>query len=730
MPRRTTAALTSVLTALGLVVTSATLSVAAPQPTAEPIPVPDHHTGRLLVKFAEDSKAANHPDERAAILRRAVRGSVGTEVDMAALGVSVVEVEGDPAALANALNQRRDIDFVQIEGLTYPASTPPDPLFPDQWGLHSGAGGIGADRALDWASGSGVRVAVVDSGMTDHPDLAGQWIGGYDFVSEVAKSGDGNGRDPDPHDEGDFYGGNNSSWHGTHVAGIVAAKRNKIGITGVAPNAKLVPVRVLGRNGGTVRDVVEGMMWAAGVPIPGVPDNPYPARIINLSIGNKGSSRATCSPFAQQAVDKARSRGALLVVSAGNEAIDASDTPYGSCRGVLTVGASAHDRTKAVFSNFGNHVDVMAPGGDPVIMSTFLNNATTRHNPKYTYRGLWGTSMAAPMVSGVAAMALSVNPNLSEGQLKNLLTSNTNPMRSCLNGKQRVACGTGLVDATKVVIAAAQTVGKTLKPASVAGRPASKPSNVRGDHNGDRYADVIGVDKWGYTHYWASRSNGNRINWIYQGSRGNQFRGMNYIAQVGDLNGDKRTDLIARDRNGNLWAFYSLGQGYFGNPRQIGKRWSQLDLILPAGNLRGGSTQYLLARHRQQGTLWAYRFTPTGLKDGQVVGWKWGNQRTLIGVGDKTNDGIADLLSIDRQGRLWYYAGQRNGRFAEARRSGGGWGSFPNAVSPGDLNGDGRWDMLGRRNDGVLWGYLNYANGGWSEAFVVGQYMTNYRLIA
>lgn len=728
MPRRTS--LISVLTALGLIMTSATVAQAAPQPSVEPVPVPEHSTGRLLVKFADDSRAANRTDERAAILRRSARGTLGTEVEQAALGVSVVEVEGDAAALANALNRRQDVDFVQIESLVYPASTPPDPLFPQQWGLHSGTGGIGADRAVDWAAGGGVRVAVVDSGKTDHPDLAGQWVGGYDFVSDVAKSGDTDGRDPYAYDEGDFYAGNSSSWHGTHVAGIVAAKRNKIGVTGVAPNAKIVPVRVLGRNGGTDRDVSEGLMWAAGVPVPGVPNNPYPARIVNLSIGNRGSSRSTCSPFAQQAVDKARSQGALIVVSAGNEAIDTMDSPYASCRGVLAVGASAHDRTKAVFSNFGSKVDVMAPGGDPGIMSTMLSNATTRHNPKYTYRGAWGTSMAAPMVSGVAAMALSVNPNLTESQLKNLLKSNTNPMHSCLNGKQQVACGAGVVDATKVVIAAAQTAGKTLQPASPAGRPASKPSNVRGDHNGDGHADIIGVDKWGYTHYWASMKSGTRINWTYMGARGNQFRGMNYIAQVGDLNNDKRADVIARDAKGDLWAFYSLGQGYFGKPRKIGWNWTQMDIMLPASNLLGGSTQYLVARRRSDGTLWRYRFTSTGLQDGTIIGWKWGPMRTLIGVGDKHKDGRADLLAIDRRGTLWFYPGQSNGRLGEARRSGGGWGAFPNAVSPGDLDGDGRWDMVGRRNDGVLWGYLNYPNGGWSDAFMLVQYMANYRLVA
>ena len=148
---------------------------------------------------------------------------------------------------------------------------------------------------------------------------------------------------------------------GPYVSGIIAGDiNNGVGIAGIDLFARLVPVRVLGECGGTDDDVFEGMLWASGVQIDGVPPNPYPASVINMSLGGFG----TCPNAVQDAIDDALAQGAVVVVAAGNESSDTSDYAPSGCSGVITVAATNRLGDLAFYSNFGRRVDISAPGGD------------------------------------------------------------------------------------------------------------------------------------------------------------------------------------------------------------------------------------------------------------------------------------------------------------------------------------------------------------------------------
>ncbi len=271
-------------------------------------------------------------------------------------------------------------------------TTPNDPDFAGkQWNLQPAATAAGgANLPLAWQKTTGsnsVVVAVVDTGVRPgHPDLAGRLLAGYDFISSDAfaalnyppnwNAADGNGRDADATDPGDYVDDallallamvppnqrpspSPSSWHGTHVAGIIgAASNNGVGVAGVDWSARILPVRVLGRDGGTTSDIVDGMAWAAGLAVPGVPANTTPARVINLSLGGSGE----CSAAFQDVVNRVRAAGAMVVAAAGNDGSTSVSQPA-NCNGVIAVTAHARDGDNASYANVGAQVTISAPGG-------------------------------------------------------------------------------------------------------------------------------------------------------------------------------------------------------------------------------------------------------------------------------------------------------------------------------------------------------------------------------
>ena len=357
------------------------------------------------------------------------------------------------AAIAKRLQQNTAVRYVDPVRRAYAQAAPNDPFYSRQWSLTSLVSGINVEPA--WAlqpSAAGVTVAVIDTGILPHPDLVGRVLPGYDFITDPDSARDGNGRDPDPRDEGDWTSdgdcgyGQPSFFHGLFVAGQIAANANNgIGIAGVAGNVNILPVRVLGKCGGTFEDIFAGILWASGVKIAGIPANTNPARVINLSLGGFG----LCDQALQEAVDDAMAQGAVIVAAAGNESLDVADFAPANCGGVIA--ASAHNRggNLTSYSNFGAGVTLSAPGGDlPVgdlIISTGYDGATVPENPTYLYGR--GTSFSAPLVAGTVAMVLARNPLLTPGRVQDLLTGTA---RNFPVGSQCTVpniCGAGMLDA-------------------------------------------------------------------------------------------------------------------------------------------------------------------------------------------------------------------------------------------------------------------------------------------
>jgi serine protease len=299
--------------------------------------------------------------------------------------------------LLEQLGADPDVEYVEVDQVLHAVMTPNDTNYPDLWGMQDADAGIRADKAWDRTSGQGVVVAVIDTGYTDHSDLAANILPGYDFITDVTRANDGNGRDSDAHDPGDWSGSSASSWHGTHVSGTIAAVGNKSeGVIGAAFKAKVVPVRVLGVGGGSGSDIADGITWASGGSVPGAPVNNNPAEVLNLSLGGGGG----CSATYQSAIDGAVSRGTLVVVAAGNDNLDAANGSLSTCNNVVVVGAHTSSAARASFSNYGAAVDVSGPGTS--ILSTLNTGSTTPGGEGYAY--YQGTSMATPHVAASAAL--------------------------------------------------------------------------------------------------------------------------------------------------------------------------------------------------------------------------------------------------------------------------------------------------------------------------------------
>jgi serine protease len=352
-----------------------------------------------------------------------------------------------------------NVEYAEPDRMLKATLTPNDTYYNLQWHYYEATGSINVPTAWDISTGRGITVAVIDTGYRPHVDLAASIVGGYDFISDTFVSRDGNGRDSDARDPGDWNAAgecgagspaSNSSWHGTHVSGTVAARTNNGGgVAGVAFNARVLPVRVLGRCGGYTSDIADGLVWASGGAVPGVPTNPNPARVANLSLGGGGP----CGTAMQNAINTARARGAVVVVAAGNEQQNAANSSPANCSGVVVVAAVNRSGGRAYYSNFGSIVDVAAPGGamnvstGNGVLSTLNTGTTTPGNDAYAY--YQGTSMATPHVAGVAALMLSVNPSLTPAQVETSLRNTTRAFPATCS-----QCGTGIVNARAAVVAA------------------------------------------------------------------------------------------------------------------------------------------------------------------------------------------------------------------------------------------------------------------------------------
>jgi serine protease len=436
-------------------------------------------TDQVIVRWADAAPAGSVSDVGAQPARvarvTAAAGEPATWLRTLAVGGDVYRFASrlPPeriAAIVGALGQQPGVAYVEPDWIEQADASPPnDPYWttpaPGQWDLSEGTTpttyGIDLLGAWDITLGAGVVVAVIDSGITAHPDLAGQTVAGYDFIADVPTANDGNGRDADPSDPGDWItvaedaagpfagcGVSDSSWHGTHVSGTIAAlTNNTIGIAGIAPSAKIQPVRVLGKCGAYTSDIADAIVWASGGTVSLVPANATPARVINMSLSGSGS----CPTTYQAAIDGAVSRGTVVAVAAGNQGGDASGRKPANCAGVITVAATDRNGVRASFSNYGSVVEIAAPG---VSLWSTLNAGTTVPGSP-TYAQYNGTSMATPHVAGVAALMLAANPSLTPAQVVALMQATAHPFAT---GGCPLGCGSGIVDAAKAVAALPPTV--------------------------------------------------------------------------------------------------------------------------------------------------------------------------------------------------------------------------------------------------------------------------------
>lgn len=316
------------------------------------------------------------------------------------------------------LQQDPRVEFASPNYIRRPQAVPNDPLYSEQWHYRL----IDLPAAWDMTTGdAGVVVAVIDTGVrTDHPDLAGKLVDGYDFVSSVARAGDGDGIDSDPYDP---FGG---VYHGTHVAGTVAAATNNgEGVAGVGWGVRVMPLRALGEDEGTFYDIIQAMLYAAGLPNDSGRLPSRRADLINLSLGGP---LVVPDGFEQSIVDQIRAEGVIIVAAAGNQANSVPFYPA-SYAGVISVSAVRRpliadgDPALASYSSFGPDIDIAAPGGDGLdaIVSTSGPACDNRDRcPLDAYAGLRGTSMAAPHVAGVVALMQSARRSIGEAPLSPL----------------------------------------------------------------------------------------------------------------------------------------------------------------------------------------------------------------------------------------------------------------------------------------------------------------------
>jgi serine protease len=484
---------------------SLALSGAAFTVPAQPAPATD----RVIVKFRAAAPAQVGSAQRIEALgdRRAMRlqwvRGMGARLQTARLPHPMQGAELDRAMAQLAADPA--VEYAIPDRLKFRQAVPNDPGYgigqvTQQWYLAPPSpalvSAVDAEGAWDVTVGSRrIVVAVLDTGVLfDHPDLGraqqgGPLLPGYDFVGADRNSGsafllanDGDGRDADAADPGDWVSSSDpsqsvfsgcsvedSSWHGTHIAGIIAARtHNGVGVAAVGWNQWVLPVRVLGKCAGYDSDILAGMRWAAGLAVEGAPDNPYPAQVLNLSLGGAGQ----CSAAYRDVMAELTARGVLVVAAAGN---GGAVIEPANCPDVMAVGALRQAGTKVGFSSIGAEVDISAPGGNCVnttgaclypIYST--DNAGTRGPGAMTYGGKLGTSFSAPIVAGVAGLMLAVHPRLSPEELQTRIKTsarsfprptgvpqcpNTNPQTlecACTTS----TCGAGMLDAYQAVLSA------------------------------------------------------------------------------------------------------------------------------------------------------------------------------------------------------------------------------------------------------------------------------------
>ncbi|MFE6176447.1 S8 family serine peptidase [Streptomyces sp. NPDC056464] len=510
-----------------------TASQEAAVPAAQAEAAPGTPAERLIVGYK--SGAAEAKSNKAAEADAAAKGKeAGEDLDFRrrlGSGAALVDLGAhltrtDVADVVAEYQADPQVAYVVPDRLNKPLATPNDTEYTKQWDLFETTAGMNVPGAWDVATGSGVTVAVIDTGYVTHSDVAANIVGGYDFISDATVANDGNGRDSNPADPGDWTAANEcqsgdpaygSSWHGTHVAGtIAAATNNGKGVAGIAYGAKVSPLRVLGKCGGYDSDIIDAITWASGGTVSGVPANTNVAKVINMSLGGGGA----CTSATQSAINAAVGRGTTVVVAAGNSNANAADYSPASCGNVISVAAADRQGNRSYYSNYGSVVDIAAPGGETNsvtangILSTLNSGAQGPSSESYEY--YQGTSMAAPHVAGLVALMKSANSALTPAQIESAIKTNSRTLPGTCSG----GCGAGLADATKTVQAVSGSGGSTggttftsttavsvpdngsaiESPITVGGRTGNAPSalqvgvDITHTYRGDLVVDLVAPD--------------------------------------------------------------------------------------------------------------------------------------------------------------------------------------------------------------------------------------------
>lgn len=527
--------------------TASALLVPSPVVAQSSVATQTQTTARVIVKFKTnasvlqkqthsakasetlfEAKARSHAEQLSTRLGlRLSAGRLLTERSQVLLADGMTSEQ-----LVQRLSKEADVEYVVVDHVRKRHAVPNDPLFntgpaiagqtggpvAGQWYLRAPSGevrsAINAQAAWDITVGNpNVVVAVLDSGIRfDHVDLkrvseGGNLLEGYDFISNAFIGNDGGGRDADATDTGDGVTAaslleagkpsncgdadiEDSSWHGTKVAGLIGALTdNGLGMASVGRTVRVLPIRVLGRCGGFDSDIVAGMRWAAGLNVPGIPDNPQPnrARVINMSLGGSGN----CTALYVDAVREVNAVGAVVVASAGNSAGQAVSVPA-KCEGVIGVSGLRHIGTKVGFSDLGPEITISAPGGNCVnvgagdaclypILST-SNSGTIAPVPGtagsiYTdaFKPTVGTSFSAPLVAGTAALMLSVNPNLSACAVRNVLRASARVFPTTGAAAGVLQCSTATASTGEECYCNTRTCGAGMLDAAAAVTLASNP---------------------------------------------------------------------------------------------------------------------------------------------------------------------------------------------------------------------------------------------------------------
>ena len=380
----------------------------------------------------------------------------------------------DTLRIIKSMRRRFGVRSAQPNFIRKTQAIPNDPLYNRQWHYPL----INLPQSWDVSTGSNdVIVAVIDTGvLSNHPDLANRLtVDGYDFISDPSRALDGDGLDPDPDDPGDGRPGG-SSFHGTHVAGIIAAETNNdTGVSGVAWFTRIMPLRALGQGGGTDFDILQAVRYAAGLENDSGTLPAQRADIINLSLGGSNFSQ-----IAQDIFTEVRAEGVITIAAAGN---GASSVPFypAAYDGVISVGAVDIDKDLTWYSNFGTTIDVVAPGGDNFadvnidglpdgILSTCGNDSTGV--VEFVYCFFQGTSMAAPHMAGAAALMKAIYPGLTPDELDILLVNNSITEDIGATGRDN-QFGSGLIDAFGAIVEAQDLAGGGVVPLTLIVTPAA-----------------------------------------------------------------------------------------------------------------------------------------------------------------------------------------------------------------------------------------------------------------